>query len=122
MSREPRTDRLRVAVWNMAGKRRAWPALDRLNPHISLLNEARVPDGRRGVWNPGGTVGRDRRARTWTAAVISDLPSSPITDARPQWRQSTRNVPFHCSRPGSWSAATVETSLGPIACLSLYGL
>ncbi len=42
-------DRLRVVVWNIAAKARAWPALDRLKPDICLLNEAVVPVGRHGA-------------------------------------------------------------------------
>ena len=54
--------------------------------------------------------------------MVSDLKSSAITDARPWWRQSRRNVEFHCSRPGSWVAASVETKLGPLSSIALYGL
>lgn len=114
--------RLRVVVWNMAHKQRAWAALDRLGPDICLLNEAFVPAGRRGVWSTDGTVGRDRAKRRWTAAVVSRFKSTAITDARPQWRQSKRNVPFQCSRPGSWAAARVDTELGPVSAVALYGL
>jgi hypothetical protein len=113
---------LRVLVWNMAGKKQAWTALDRLAPDIALLNEAIVPAGRCGVWSSAGTVGRDTAKRPWTSAVISGQKSREITDARPQWRHSKRNVPFHCSRPGSWAAARVETELGPISSVALYGL
>lgn len=106
----------------MARKVRAWPALDELNPDLCLLNEALVPTGRRGVWSTDGTVGRDRGKRRWTAAVVSHFESTAITDARPQWRHSKRDVPFHCSRPGAWAAATVETGLGRLSAIALYGL
>jgi hypothetical protein len=114
--------RLRVVVWNIANKPCAWSALDRLEPDICLLNEADVPAGRQGVWSADGTRGRDNKNRPWTAAVVSSLQSSPITDAQPQWRQSKRDVPFHCSRPGSWAAACVETAVSPITTVALYGL
>jgi len=114
--------RLRVVVWNIAGKARAWSALDRLEPDICLLNEAVVPPERQGVWSADGTLGRDDKKRRWTAAVVSTLPSSSIIDAKPQWRQSKRNVPFQCSRPGSWVAASVQSASGPITALALYGL
>jgi hypothetical protein len=113
---------LRVVVWNVAGKERAWTALDRLQPDICLLNEAVVPPGRYGTWSASGTVGRDDKDRRWTAAVVTKEPSRAITDARPQWRQSKREVPFHCSRPGSWAAASVNSPLGQISAVSLYGL
>jgi len=106
----------------MAGKKRAWSALDRLNADICLLTEAIVPAGRRGVWSPTGTTGRDLAQRPWTAAVVSGFESSAITEARPRWRQSIRNVPFQCSRPGSWVAARVETGIGPVSAVALYGL
>jgi len=106
----------------MAGNKQAWSALDRLEPDICLLNEAIVPVSSRGVWSPNGAVGRDSANRPWTAAVVSSLESSAISEARPQWRQNKRNVPFHCSRPGSWVAAKVETVVGPISSVALYGL
>lgn len=113
---------LRVVVWNVAGKERAWAALDSLQPDICLLNEAVVPAERYGAWSASGTVGRDGKRRPWTAAVVTKSPSQPLADARPQWRQSKRNVPFECSRPGSWAAVSVESPLGRISAVSLYGL
>ena len=68
--------RLRVVCWNIAHKPTAWAALDSLEPDISLLNEAVVPEGSRGVWSRAGTRGRDGAERPWTAAVMSDWPSS----------------------------------------------
>jgi endonuclease/exonuclease/phosphatase family metal-dependent hydrolase len=115
-------DRLRVVVWNIAGKMRAWSALDRLKADIYLLNEAIVPVERQGVWSPTGTRGRDQATRPWTAAVISRLRFSTIPDARPQWRQSRRKVPFECSRPGTWVAANIDTPMGAVASVALYGL
>lgn len=117
-----RGDRLRVVVWNMAQKPQGWAALDRLEPDICLLNEAVVPEGRTGVWNAAGTIGRDGKKRPWTAAVVSRFPISQITDARARWRQKERNVPFECSRPGSWVAAKVETPIGQVTAVALYGL
>jgi endonuclease/exonuclease/phosphatase family metal-dependent hydrolase len=114
--------KLRVVVWNMAGKQHAWAALDRLEADICLLNEAVVPSDRRGVWSADGTLGRDNKRRRWTTAVVSRSAATAITDATPTWRQSTRNVPFHCSRPGSWAAARVDTALGAVSAVGLYGL
>jgi endonuclease/exonuclease/phosphatase family metal-dependent hydrolase len=118
----PSKRRLRVVVWNVAGKQRAWAALDGLDADICLLNEAIVPAGRRGVWSADGTVGRDKATRRWTAAVVTRFDSAAITDARPKWRQSKRSVPFQCSRPGSWVAARIETGLGGVSAVALYGL
>lgn len=106
----------------MAHKLQAWAALDRLDADICLLNEAVIPEGRTGVWSRAGTVGRDGKSRPWTAAVISRFPTVEITDARPRWRQSERRVPFECSRPGSWVAASVETPFGAVTAVALYGL
>lgn len=55
-----------------------------------------------------GDGGRDEAHRPWSAAVLSPHRLREITDARPTRRQSKRDVPFVCSRPGSWIAATVE--------------
>jgi len=121
--RSPRERRLRVVVWNMAQKFTAWAALDGLEADICLLNEALVPEGRKGIWSATGTHGRDGSTnRPWSAAVTTELQFSPITDARPQFRQTIRQVPFECSRPGTWEAASVETSLGPLSAVALYGL
>lgn len=114
--------KLRVVVWNIARKSAAWAALDPLEPDICLLNEALVPEGRKGSWSPTGTHGRDGGKRPWSAAVISDLRCEPITDAKPQFRQSVRKVPFECSRPGTWEATSVETPLGTVTAAALYGL
>ncbi len=111
-----------MVVWNIAGNPAAWPALDRLDPDVCLLNEAVVPPGRVAVWSETGTRGRDGKRRPWSAAVVSRFPTVAITDARPRWRHGRRDVPFACSRPGSWAAARVETPLGPVTAVSLYGL
>ncbi len=114
--------RLRVVVWNIASKERAWSALDSLKPDIALLNEAVVPEGRQGTWSSTGTLGRDGKKRRWTAAVMSSFTTAPIRDARAQWRGRERHVPFECSRPGSWVAATVDTPFGTVSAIALYGL
>ena len=115
--------RLRVVAWNMARKPAAWAALDRLEPDICLLNEAVVPAGRSGVWSSNGTFGRDPKRRPWTAAVISKLSCEPITDAQPAFWGSTRKVPFECSRPGSWEAASVTLPQEKaVTAVAVYGL
>jgi endonuclease/exonuclease/phosphatase family metal-dependent hydrolase len=117
-----RSGGLRVVVWNIAQDPAAWAALDRLDPDICLLNEAVVPADRLAIWSDTGTHGRDGKRRPWSAAITSRYPTAAITDARPQWRHSRRNVPFVCSRPGSWVAARVETPMGAVTAVSLYGL
>jgi hypothetical protein len=114
--------RLRVVVWNVARNPAAWPALDRLEPDLCLLNEAVVPQGRVAIWSEAGTQGRDGKRRPWSAAITSRFPTTAITDARPHWRHGRREVPFACSRPGSWVAARVETPFGSLTAVSLYGL
>jgi endonuclease/exonuclease/phosphatase family metal-dependent hydrolase len=113
---------MRIVAWNLAHKRRSWPALDALSPDIAMLNEAEVPPERRGIWSRTGTEGRDGRLRPWTAAVVTDHPCAEITDTRPRWRQSVRAVPFTCSRPGSWVAATVQVGGRALTVVSVYGL
>jgi endonuclease/exonuclease/phosphatase family metal-dependent hydrolase len=113
---------LRVVVWNVANKPRAFDALASLEADIALLNEASPPPSASGVWRDE-TVGRDAKRRKWSAAVLTPHPVAEINDARPQWRSSTRNVPFECSRPGSWVAARVEVPSGEtVAAVALYGL
>jgi len=120
----PHPGRLRVVVWNMAHKgSQAWAALDDLDPDICLLNEAVIPVSRKGLWSATGTHGRDGSTnRPWCAAVTTELPFSPITDARPEFHGSVRNVPLECSRPGVWEAASVTTQIGSVNTVALYGL
>jgi endonuclease/exonuclease/phosphatase family metal-dependent hydrolase len=111
-----------VVVWNVANQARAFDALASLEPDIALLNEALPPPAATGIWRDE-TLGRDSKRRPWSAAVLSSHPAAEITDARPQWRSSKRNVPFACSRPGSWIAATVEIEpADSITAVALYGL
>jgi endonuclease/exonuclease/phosphatase family metal-dependent hydrolase len=111
-----------VVVWNVANKARAFDALASLRPDIALLNEASPPATTSGIWRKE-TVGRDAKRRRWSAAVLTPHPLAEITDARPKWRWSERNVPFECSRPGSWIAALVEVTLGDtVTAVALYGL
>lgn len=117
------TDRFRVVVWNVASKPAAWALLDGLNPDVALLNEARVPSGRGGIWNTDGTRGRDTKVRRFTSAVITRHSVTAISEARPRWRQNVRDVPFECSRPGAWVAGLVSSEFAPpITVVSLYGL
>jgi hypothetical protein len=113
---------VRVVVWNVANRPAAFDALSSLEPDVALLNEASPPPVATGVWR-AATVGRDAKRRLWSAAVLSPHPIAEITDARPSWRGSARNVPFVCSRPGSWIAASVEVGAGvTVTAVSLYGL
>ena len=113
---------MRVVAWNIANKPRAFDALARLEPDIALLNEASPPQGATGIWREA-TIGRDSKRRPWSAAVLSSHPFTEITDARPSWRGSERKVPFECSRPGSWIAASVEIARGTsVTGVALYGL
>jgi len=113
---------VRVVVWNVANKARAFDALASLRPDIALLNEAAPPPTETGIWRDE-TVGRDAKRRKWSAAVLTPHPFAEITDAQPQWRTSKRNVPFECSRPGSWVAAEVDVAAGEtVTAVALYGL
>jgi hypothetical protein len=49
----PHPGRRHVVVWNMNDRRDAWPALDRLEPDVCLLNETLVAKGRKGLSTPG---------------------------------------------------------------------
>lgn len=113
---------LRIVAWNMARNPAAWAALDRLSADVALLNEAEVPPDRPAIHSASGTHGRDGKRRPWSAAITSRFPMRPITDARPTWRQRTREVPFECSRPGSWVAARIDVPSGGLTAVSLYGL
>jgi hypothetical protein len=113
---------VRVVVWNVANKRRAFDALATLGADIALLNEAAPPSYANGIWRES-TIGRDSKRRPWSAAVLSPHAIVEIADARPQWRASQREVPFACSRPGAWIAASVGiSSEHQVTAVALYGL
>ena len=113
---------MRVVVWNVANKTRAFDALETLEPDIALLNEASPPPTATGIWRPA-TEGRDGAHRPWSVAILSTHPMTEITDAVPSWRQAKRRVPFVCSRPGSWIAASVEIAgADRVTAVALYGL
>jgi hypothetical protein len=90
---------VQVVVWNIANNSLAFDALARLNPDVALLNEASPPPTLNGIWRQA-TEGRDTKRRPWSAAVLSPHRVEEITDARPSWRNTRREVPFVCSRPG----------------------
>jgi hypothetical protein len=107
---------------DIANNAPAFDALETLAPDVSLLNEASPPPSASGIWR-AVTEGRDEAHRPWSAAVLSPHRLREVTDARPIWRQSQRDVPFVCSSPGSWIAATVEVApASPLTAVALYGL
>jgi hypothetical protein len=126
-----------VLVWNMAlgspfpgrDPYENWARLEQLMAEqcaqVALLNEARVPSGTHGIYEAEGTKGRDGKPRDWSTAVISRWQLDPIEDARPRnylGRERSR-LPFENSRPGSWTAATVQIPGGePVTCIAIYGL
>jgi hypothetical protein len=113
---------VRVVVWNIANNELAFPVLAALEPDVALLNEASPPAALNGIWREA-TEGRDAKRRPWSAAVVSPHPTEEITDARPSWRNSRRDVPFACSRPGSWVAARVAVPRRvELTAVALYGL
>jgi endonuclease/exonuclease/phosphatase (EEP) superfamily protein YafD len=113
---------VRVVVWNIANNNLAFKALARLNPDVALLNEASPPPTLNGIWRQA-TEGRDSKRRPWSAAVLSPHRVEEITDARPSWRNTGRDVPFACSRPGSWVASRVAAAAGTeLTAVALYGL
>jgi hypothetical protein len=125
-----------VLVWNMAlgsvPSRNAvenWAWLKHLmaeeRAQVALLNEAKVPKDTPAVWDSEGTKGRDGKPRDWSTAVVSDWKPDEIRDARPTnyLGRERKRLPFQNSRPGSWTAATVQIPRGePVTCIALYGL
>ena len=114
---------MEVVVWNMQHKLESWESLRGLGADIALLNEATpVPAGIQAL-ALGDTQGRDDYPRHWSTAVVSPHPIRPVEDAQATSWGRTRKVPFHNSRPGSWTAATVAVpGIGEVTAISLYGL
>jgi hypothetical protein len=116
--------RVKVVVWNMNHRVRSWEALEKLDPDLALLNEARVPKTL-GMVPQGGerTLGRDGYRREWAAAIVSKHQLRPVLDAKAFRQGRPLHLPFETSRPGSWEAAVVG-GLGEedVTAVSLYGL
>ena len=75
-----------------------------------------------GIWR-SATEGRAAARRPWSVAILSAHPLGEITNPQPSWRQSKRQVPFVCSRSGSWIAASVEIAgADQLTAVALYGL
>jgi hypothetical protein len=109
---------------------RNWARLDGFMSRgvkVGLLNEAQVRPGTKVLYGSLGTQGRDGAAkpRAWSTAIVSRYGPEPIVGARPKnylGHERTR-IPFESSRPGAWTAATVDIpGVGSIAFVSLYGL
>jgi endonuclease/exonuclease/phosphatase family metal-dependent hydrolase len=133
---------LTALVWNMGlgsppRKRPAknWDRLSLLmqerSVDLALLNEASVPvpEGFTARYEIEGTMGRDTRSdgtpisRPWVTAVVAAGGQPKPVNARATGSHGRRpRIPFEPARPGSWAAAVVETALGPVTCISLYGL
>lgn len=123
---------LKAVVWNMAQKPRNWDVLDEWqelkDADISLLCEA--PPAPVGVeaLGRGSTEGLEIALasdqtvnRPWSTAIASSRPMDPITDARVD-RYYGEPLPFEPSRPGTWTAASVDVDGMKVTAISLYGL
>ena len=112
-----------IVAWNINQCRKdVWPALDELDPDITLLTEAVIPDARRGV-SFGRTEGLDQKSRPWSAAVVTTHPFTEPDHARPVFRGHPRPVAVRSARPGAWAVARVDVPvLGLTTAISLYGL
>lgn len=122
----------KVVVWNMAHKVGNWGVLSEepelKDANLSLLCEAsRPPAGVEalGLWSTEGleiALGSDKQVkRPWSTAVASSHSLTPIGDARVD-RSYGEPLPFEPSRPGSWTAASVDVGGVKVTAISLYGL
>jgi hypothetical protein len=132
--------KIKTVAWNMNHKSKGgnWDVLrehpDLAGANIALLCEATgVPErpeacGLYAVGN-GSTKGLDCRCsgapgrctkRRYSTAVVSPHPLGPMAeDTRVRWGES---LPFHPSRPGTWTAARVDMGEITVTAIALYGL
>jgi hypothetical protein len=123
---------LKTVVWNMQrklgnwGVLRQWPELNDYD--IALLCEAPAAPAGVQALGHGSTegleveLGPDRPVkRDWSTAIASSHSTDPITDARID-RHYKEQLPFQPSRPGTWTAASVQVSGVKVTAISLYGL
>jgi hypothetical protein len=123
---------LKTVVWNMAQKPqnwdvlREWPYLK--DADVALLCEAPPAPADVQALGQGRTegleaaLGPDRPVkRPWSTAIASPHPSDPITDARVD-RYYGEPLPFEPSRPGTWTAASIQVNRMKLTAIALYGL
>jgi hypothetical protein len=137
---EPRNaDTFTVLVWNMQHRPANWkvlsaPMVER-SVAVALINEASVPVDQGflkkfpTIYAPkteGLNTYRNGKpwTRSWSTAVVSAHGRPEGINARAKGLYGRRpNIRFAPSRPGSWTAGVVEIPwVGPVTCISLYGL
>jgi hypothetical protein len=122
----------KVVVWNMAHKAVNWRFLsddpELSGADLSLLCEASPPPAgveAQGLWSTEGLevdLGPNKPVkRPWSTAIASPHPLTAISDARVD-RSYGEQLPFKPSRPGSWTAASVDVDGVKGTAISLYGL
>jgi hypothetical protein len=123
---------MKTVVWNMQNKLDNWNVLKawlELNDaDIALLCEAPPAPSDVVALGRGSTIGLESALppdkpvdRPWSTAVAAAHPLDPITDAR-QDRYYGERLPFEPSRPGTWTAASVNVDGFKVTAISLYGL
>jgi hypothetical protein len=123
-----------VLAWNMQHNEKNWRLLRdgaELEADVHVLCEATKPP--RGVnaigqWRTVGLdddlpLDRKRTDRPWSTAVAARSGPTYITDARSaRGYELPALLPFKPSRPGSWTAASVEAGGTALTVIALYGL
>jgi exonuclease III len=119
------SERLKVATWNMdcwrrrssASHREAWAYLDaEVAADIALLQEARVPDGRRAVHGRREIY----KGQGWTSLVVTHPPARRVLTARA--RHSKRVSRLHRTHPGCLAVAEISLPNGrSLTAVSVYG-
>jgi len=124
--------RLKAIVWNMQPKPANWNLLKEWQElggtDIAILCEAPpAPTGVEAVGR-GSTEGLEVALasdqtvkRPWSTAIASSRPMAPITDARVD-RYYGKPLPFEPSRPGTWTAASINVDGMKVTAISLYRL
>lgn len=117
---------MKLISWNIAHRKDAWRYLINTDADVALLQEANAPppdvasqirsDGKE--WKTFGTDG----VRPWRSAIVQLSERAKINWLKSNTLEKADASDFRVSRRGTISAAQIETPIGKVTLVSMYGL